>query len=226
MKNVTDKAADIYFYGEIVGDEWDKWTNMDTCPKDVIDALKEADGRDIDVYINSPGGLVFAGVAIYNMLKRHSGKKTVHIDGVAASIASVIAMAGDTIIMPKNAYLMIHKPLNITIGNAVELRKMADDLDVIQSGIEEAYKTKLLSTEYETAVHDMMEAETWLTASDAAKYFDVVVGEENTMAAKVDRRALQNYLHVPEVLISEEKEEETLKNELQAKLDLLGLQLF
>ncbi|MGP4107389.1 head maturation protease, ClpP-related [Virgibacillus sp. L01] len=85
----------------------------------------------INLYINSPGGAVFEGVAIGNMLKRHSAHVNGYVDALAASIASVILMAANTIHMPKNAMLMIHNALNFVIGNATELRKAADDLDRI-----------------------------------------------------------------------------------------------
>jgi ATP-dependent Clp endopeptidase proteolytic subunit ClpP len=220
VKNVTDSTADLYFYGEIAGDEWDKWTDTDTCPQDVIDALKAADGKDVNIYINSPGGSVFGGVAIYNILKRHQGKKTVHIDAVAASIASVIAMCGDTIIMPSNACLMIHNPISIVYGNAAEMRKMADDLDIIQTSITEIYKTKLKQDADIETIKELMDAETWLTASEASKYFEIETVECNTAAAKVDFEKLNCYKNIPEN-IKNNFQQENKKNEEQEKEKLL-----
>lgn len=106
FKNDIDTGKqELYFYGDIVSDEMDKWQDTDTCPQDVQNILKQIDeNKPLDIYINSGGGSVFAGLAIYNMLKRNKAQKTVHIDGLAASIASVIAMAGDKIIMPSNAF--------------------------------------------------------------------------------------------------------------------------
>jgi ATP-dependent Clp protease protease subunit len=90
----------------------------------------------INLYVNSPGGSVFEGIAIHNMLKRHKAKVNVHVDALAASIASVIAMAGDTIFMPKNSMLMIHNPWTFQLWKcSSELRKVADDLDRIGSSI-------------------------------------------------------------------------------------------
>lgn len=231
VKNITETNADIYLYGDIVGDEWEKWCDTDTCPQDVIDALRDAQGKDVDVYINSCGGSVFAGVAIYNMLKRHVGKVTVHIDALAASIASVIAMAGDEIIMPSNSLLMIHKPLNCVYGgfNANDFRKMADELDVIETSIIEIYKTKLKNEEDIVKIQEMMLNETWLTAEETEKHFNITVIEANKSVAKIDKDVIKNYKHVPDNLKdvlegpTKKNEEQTNKLKLlQADLDLIS----
>src|SRR5690625_2785254 len=144
IKNLTSKSADLYIYGEIVDNTDWKWDESDVMPDDVKNALKQVDGLDeLNIYINSPGGSVFSGLAIYNMLKRNKAKKIVHIDGVAASMASVIALVGDEVYMPSNAFMMIHKPLTIAIGNANDFRKIADDLDTIESGLMQAYEENL-----------------------------------------------------------------------------------
>ena len=106
--------------------------------KDDLDALGEI--NTLNVYINSPGGSVFAGQTIYSMLKRHKAKVHVYIDGLAASIASLIAMAGDKVIMPKNAMMMIHSPWTFAAGNAQEFRKIADDMDKIRESMVVAYE--------------------------------------------------------------------------------------
>ena len=95
VKNSTLQTADLYFYGEIVSDWWGAWDDLDQYPEAIRDFLTEHEGKDLNIYVNSGGGSVFAGIAIYNMLLRHKGKKTVYVDGIAASIASVIALAGD-----------------------------------------------------------------------------------------------------------------------------------
>lgn len=111
VKNSTETSADLFFYGDIVSSWYGAWDDTDQYPEKVRDFLKEHENKDLNIYINSGGGSVFAGMAIYNMLKRHNGQKTVYIDGLAGSISSVIAMAGDRIVVPKNSFLMIHKPL-------------------------------------------------------------------------------------------------------------------
>ena len=188
FKNETDTGADLYFYGDIVSDWWGAWTDSDQYPEAIRDFLKERDGKNLNIYFNSSGGSVFAGMAIYNMLKRHHGYKTVYIDGLAASIASVIAMAGDKIIIPSNAFLMIHKPWAFCEGNADECRKLADDLDVLESGILNVYAAKLAPGVEINAVKKMVDAETWLNGEEAAKYFDVEVAEAKEYAAKVTHR--------------------------------------
>lgn len=228
VKNATEKSADIYFYGDIVGDEWNKWSDTDTCPQDVIDSLEESEGKDLNIYINSGGGSVFAGLAIYNMLSRAKGKKTVYVDSLAGSIASVICMAGDEIIMPSNSYLMIHKPSNICWGNATEMRKMADDLDTIQVGIENVYKTKLKKDIDIEVIKDLMEKESWLPANEAEKYFNVKVTEANQSVAKLDMESLNSYKNIPSQfknckLNQDEKFNNETKNKLQIELDLLNM---
>jgi ATP-dependent Clp protease protease subunit len=121
----------------------------------------------ITVSINSPGGEVFAGLSIYNMLKRHPAHITTRIDGVAASIASVIAMAGDEIIMPENAMMMIHNPAGAALGTSSDIREMADALDKISGSLVSSYASKTgLARE---KIEAIMAAETWLTASEAVE---------------------------------------------------------
>ena len=133
FKNATDTSVDLYFYGDIVSDWWGAWQEEDQYPEAIKNFLAEAGGKDLNIYINSGGGSVFAGIAIYNMLKRYTGKKTVYVDALAGSIASVIAFAdSDMPTIPSNAYLMIHKPWAVCDGNATELRKMADTLDAVE----------------------------------------------------------------------------------------------
>lgn len=232
VKNTTETTADIYFYGDIVGDEWYKWCDTDTCPQDIIDAIDEAQGKDLNIYINSGGGSVFAGLAIYNMLTRAKGKKTVHVDSLAGSIASVIAMSGDEVIMPSNSYLMIHKPSNMVWGNATEMRKMADDLDTIQIGIENVYKTKLKDGVDIETIKELMDKETWLVANEAEKYFNITVSEENKAVARLDMNSLKDYKNIPgefknakheKDLEKESKINSELKNRLQIELDLANV---
>ena len=111
IKNITDTTADLYFYGDIVSDWWGAWQEEDQYPDAIKNFLAEANGRDLNIYINSGGGSVFAGIAIYNMLKRYQGKKHCFVDALAGSIASLFPFVdSDKPTIPKNAYLMIHKP--------------------------------------------------------------------------------------------------------------------
>ncbi len=86
IKNFGANTAEIYFYGDIVSDSWGAWTDEDQYPDNIKNLLKEHEGKNLDIFINSGGGSVFAGIAIYNILKRHNGYKTVHVDGIAASV--------------------------------------------------------------------------------------------------------------------------------------------
>jgi len=143
----------------------------------------------LNIYINSGGGDVFAGQAIYSMLKRHPAQKKVYIDGLAASIASVIAMAGDTVCMPRNAMMMIHKAWTMAIGNANDLRKLADDMDKIDESILTTYQAKT-GLEPEKLI-EMVNAETWLTAEEAVVLgFADVIEESRQIAASIDKAHL------------------------------------
>ena len=200
IKNLDEKA-ELHFYGEIVSDEWEKWSDLDTCPEDVLNYLSKIENsKELDIYINSGGGSVFAGLGIYNILKRHKGRKTVYVDGLAGSIASIIAMVGDEIIVPSNSFLMIHKPLCGVCGNANDMREMADTLDRIEEGLINTYKTKLKDNVDIETIKAMVNAETWLTGEEASKYFNITVTEANKMIAKVDTNLLNSYKNVPENL--------------------------
>ena len=200
IKNLGEKA-ELHFYGEIVCDEWEKWSDLDTCPEDVLNYLSKIENsKELDIYINSGGGSVFAGLGIYNILKRHKGRKTVYVDGLAGSIASIIAMVGDEIIVPSNSFIMIHKPLCGVIGNANDMREMADTLDRIEEGLINTYKTKLKDNVDIETIKAMVNVETWLTGEEASKYFNITVTEANKMIAKVDTNLLNSYKNVPENL--------------------------
>lgn len=122
-------------------------------------------GTPIDLRLNSPGGSVFDAVAIHNALKRHQGSVTVWIDGIAASAASYVAMAGDAIVMPENAFLMIHDPAGLVMGTAEDMRAMAEALDKVKGSLVSGYATKSGRTAEEVAA--LMAAETWFDAADA-----------------------------------------------------------
>ena len=168
-------ALDIYIYGDIESDYYDWWAGRtiesETSANRFRDELnKHPNAKEINIFINSNGGSVFEGTAIYNQLRRHPAHKTVHIDGFACSIASVIAMAGDTVIMPRNTLMMIHNMWMCACGNAAELRKAADDLDVINNAGRQAYMTKAGDKLSEEDLIAMMDAETWLTAEQCIQY--------------------------------------------------------
>lgn len=152
---------ELVIYGDIGESYWgDSVTAMS-----VKNALDEMEG-DISVRINSPGGSVFDGFAIYNLLKSHDGQVTVYVDGLAASAASVIAMAGDEIVMGDTAMMMIHDPWTLTVGDSAEMRKTAETLDKIKDSIVSAYALRASDLDIEE-IGAMMAEETWLTAAEA-----------------------------------------------------------
>lgn len=162
----TKNSAELLLYGPISETTW--WGDEVT-PKEFADELKAlGDISELTVRINSGGGDVFAGQAIHSLLKSHKARVTVIIDGLAASIASVIAMAGDTVIMPRNAMMMIHNPWTIGIGNSNDFRKLADDLDKIRESMIAAYQSKTGMDRDELIA--LMDGESWLTADEAVEY--------------------------------------------------------
>lgn len=200
IKNQTDSSADLFFYGDIVSETWQsEWYEDDMAPGDVKKFLDQLDGTEnINIHINSGGGSVFGGIAIYNMLRRNNAHKTVYVDGLAASIASVIMMAGDEIVMPKNATVMIHKPSAsyfFATKNADDLRKDAESLDTCQEAIMQTYmtKAKVDKEEIEQKVND----ETWLTGEEAAELFDIKVEEANDAVACAGSSMFFCYKNVP-----------------------------
>lgn len=173
QKAETPDTLDIYIYGDVEEKTWvdDGWWGYMEDSKNSANHFREVLGenptaKQINVYINSNGGSVFEGTAIYSQLKRHPAHKTVYIDGVACSIASVIAMAGDEVIMPRNTLMMIHNMYMVAMGNAAELRKAAQDLDTINAAGRGAYLAKAGEKLSEDRLVEMMDAETWLTAQE------------------------------------------------------------
>lgn len=142
-----------------------------------------ANASKITVSINSPGGSIFDALAIFNMLKSHKASVTVRIDGVAASAASVIAMAGAEIIMPENAFLMIHNPVGYIEGEAGDLRDLADGLDKIRDSLVGIYAAR--SGQPHDKIVEMMAKETWLTAQEAKNlgFADTVTAEVKAAAS-------------------------------------------
>lgn len=201
MWNITQKAEgilELYIYGEVKGDGFNWWTEEVIKSETSANHFKEELAKypnitEIRIYINSCGGSVFEGTAIYNQLRRHTARKVVTVDGFACSIASVIAMAGDEVIMPRNALMMVHNMAMGIYGNPAELRKAADDLDVINASGRNAYLAKAGDKLEESKLRDMMDKETWLTAEQcielglADRYADADADMSN--AAEVVQRA-------------------------------------
>ncbi|WP_324681606.1 ClpP-like prohead protease/major capsid protein fusion protein [Bibersteinia trehalosi] len=153
--------------------------------------------KQINLHIHSPGGDVFDGIAIYNLLKNHPANKTVYIDGLAASMASVIAMAGNEIIMPENAMMMIHKPWGIQGGDADDMRKYADLLDKVESTLIMAYVAK--TGKSETDLAEMLKEETWLTGKECVEQgFADKLAEPLVAMACIQSKKLEDYTKMPD----------------------------
>lgn len=224
IKNQTDTTADLYFYGDIVSSWLGAWDDADQYPEAIRDFLKGVEGKNLNIYMNSGGGSVFAGMAIYNMLKRHQGYKTVYVDGMAASIASIIALAGDKVVIPSNAFMMIHKPWVGVMGNANDFRKMANDLDAIEEGMMNVYAENLKEGVDIEMIKQMVNEETWLNGIEAAKYLNIEVAQENKTIACVSDQ-FKNYKYVPKSVTSKpesiEPSNEDELNNLRIELDLI-----
>lgn len=179
IQNKAD-AVDIYIVGDIVDDSWKGWSwgdDVDTYPSDIRELLDDAKGKPLNIYINSGGGHVFAGMAIANMIARHDAPTRAIIDGVAASAASFIAFGADEIEMPENAYLMIHRPMMGVVGNADDMLKTAEVLETIQRGMEAHYMRHAVDGVTKEKIRELVDAETWLTGEDACEFFTVQMTE-------------------------------------------------
>ena len=150
----------------IYGDIGDSWFGESVSANDVINALKDVKG-EIKVNLNSPGGDAFAGIAIYNQLKNHESKVTVEVDGLAASAASLIAMAADNLIMNTGSMMMIHEASTMTFGTKADIQKTLNALEGIDKSIADIYMTRYTG-DVET-LNFMVEGETWLTAKEAVE---------------------------------------------------------
>lgn len=181
MKASANNEADIYIYDEI--GYWGV-----TAKQFVNDLKALGDVSHINLHINSPGGDVFDGIAIFNALKHHGAAITVHIDGLAASMASVIAMVGNPVIMPENTMMMIHKPWGFAGGDANDMRDYADLLDKVESVLIPAYAAKTGKTSDEIAA--MLEDETWLDGAEclAMGFADQVIPSLQVMACIHSKR--------------------------------------
>ena len=175
IKNQTEDKAEIYIYGDIVDDSWNwGWEDDPSVyPKNIRELLKECEGKSIDVHINSGGGHVFAGMAISNMIAHHDGKTTAIIDGLAGSIASVIAMGCDEIQMPSNAYLMIHKPSCMCFGDSDDMKKASEMLEVLQEGIVTTYLKHAKEGITKEQISEKINEETWFTGETAQELFEI-----------------------------------------------------
>ena len=185
ITNKSEASSEVCIYEEI--------GSYGITAKAFLDEIKNVGNRKITLRINSPGGEVFDGLAIYNRLREHPGGVEVKIDGIAASMASVIAMAGAPVTMAENALLMVHNPSGLCVGNSDDMRELADMLDKVRGSLTGAYERKTGKSMEEIGA--LMDAETWMTAREAmdAGFCDEITASLK-MAASVGKLALTGKL--------------------------------
>ena len=233
VKNNADEALGVpetrtlFLNGEI-SDE--TWYGDEVTPALFRDELNAGTG-DITVWINSPGGDVFAAAQIYNMLMDYSGNVTVKIDGLAASAASVIAMAGTTVLMSPVAMMMIHNPATIAIGDAGEMKKAIDMLSEVKESIMNAYEIKTNLSR--ARISHLMDAESWFNATKAVELgfadgilFDSPAGQgEETQEQDKPEAIMFSRMAVTNTLLSKlippKPEKKTPIDQLDKRLELL-----
>ncbi|EFR43003.1 head maturation protease, ClpP-related [Dialister micraerophilus] len=214
VNNLKD-SAEIYIHGDIIDDFASNFIDgLDgfVFPKAIKDELDSIGEKPITVYINSDGGSVPAGVAIANMLKRHKAKTTAVIDGWCCSIATQIFFSCQERQIPKNAYLMIHKPSCTTVGDANELRKTAEALDTIQKGLEEVYRAAAKEHITDEDITKYVNQESWFTGEEASEIFNITLLDEVKAVAKFGSGKNQ-MLNIPKDICFESKNKELKKVE-------------
>lgn len=204
MKASADnKSADVFIYGEITKYAWEEYGEVSSITfKNELDALGEGI-ETINLYINSPGGSVFEAMAIIAMLQRHPADIISHIDGVAASCASAIPMISKRIIMPSNAFLMIHHAMVGAWGNAKQLRKSADDVERISKAMCQHYLDRAGEKMTEEQLYEMIEEDKWLTAEQCLELglCDEIIEENQAVAYAFDESWSKKYQNVPSQLL-------------------------
>lgn len=216
LKNEAE-SAELLLYGILGEDPW--WDDVGS--KQFAEDIKSVRGKPVTVRINSYGGDVFTGHAIYSSLKLHDKKVTVHIDGIAASAASVVAMAGDEVIMPSNAMMMIHNPWTIAVGEAKDFRKLADDMDKIRDSILVVYEEKTGKSRDELI--ELMDNEYWMTAQEAKdEGFADTIEESTKIAASIAggditvngvKFSMERFKVLPSALVAAAARKETQSNQ-------------
>lgn len=195
----TNNVAQIDIFGDIVSE---KWFGEETSATSFRDALKElGDVSTINLSINSGGGSVFDGIAIFNMLKSHKATVNVYVEGLAASIASVIAMAGDTITMRSGSMMMVHMPWTLSQGNAEEMRKTADTLEKTGDSIVDIYseRTGIPSDD----IRNIMNEETWLSAEEAVEQgWATKLDKKEAVMNSVPKEILGRFSNVPKNVLA------------------------
>jgi len=191
IENKNEEST-VYIYDEL------GWFGLTS--EQLVKDINAIDSKVLHLRFNSPGGSVFDGTAVFNAIKQHKSKTITHIDGLAASIASVIALASDEVRMAENAFLMIHDPWSIVIGNADVMREEADLLEKVGGVIAKTYMDK--SGKDEKEIKELMNAETWMTAEEALEmgFIDAIDKNTDDEKARATMFDLSVFANVPETL--------------------------
>lgn len=243
FKNITSSEADLFVYGEIVQEKSVDWWTGEESQTDVglMDFKEQLDSignvQTLNIYINSPGGDVFTASTMISMLQRVKDKGTTinaYVDGLSASAASFLMMVADNVNLYKNSTVMVHKPMSFAMGNANDMQKTIDALNKIEESVMmPMYMNK--SKVSEEKIKSLIDAETWLSAKEMDKYFNVtLLDEEKTAVASISSNLFKNYKNVPDFIknslkkvqnvpkneeieqkeqVSSENEQETSENE-------------
>lgn len=217
LTNVSEDSATLYIYGDITSI---KLFENDVCVYDLAKEIGDLNGKALTVRINSYGGEVAEGLAIYNLLKSYEGEVTTICDGFACSAASVVFMAGTKRIMPRSSLLMIHNAWTWASGDADDLRKAAEDLEKITEPSVQIYLAN--SNLEEETIRTMMNEETWITADEALDYgmATAVVEDSPQMSLKDDmlsKLVHRNKQLEKEMLKIKEQQEPDIPNEPEQK---------
>jgi len=215
IKNEASALTDVYIFNDI--------GTFGITAQKFVDDIKGLDGRDITLHINSVGGEVFEGMAMHSIIKNRKGKTTAYIEGIAASIATVVALAADEVVMSENSLFMIHNAWGSIQGDANEMMKQAQVLEKISNEIAEVYVKK--TGRYYDEIMDLMDNETWMTAEEAFEYgFIDRISDAIKVAAKADVSQYKNMTNekVNKILnsnLKSSKMTEDLKNWFNSKID-------
>lgn len=221
----NDNGRSLYLNGPIAEDSW---FGDEVTPAQFKNELFLQDG-DVTVWINSPGGDVFAASQIYNMLKDYPGNTKVIVDGIAASAASVVAMSGDDIQISPTGLIMIHNPMTFAYGDSEEMKKAITMLSEVKEAIINAYESKTGLSR--TKLSHMMDAESWFNAHKAVElgFADSIMFQENTLMAPEDKGVIFSRMAVTNSMLDKlqqkqnDSEKKTPIEQLEKRLEILKL---
>ena len=197
----VDEKAVLNFYGDICQYDYSSYGSAfanDKCPQQVSDFFNQIENdKPVDIHFNSGGGDVFAGIAIASLIKAHEGTTTGYVDGIAASIASVILCACDRVIMNTGAQVMIHKPMTGCWGNAADFAAVIEQLDIAQESIVDIYESKLAEGVTKEKISAAVDRETWITTRNVGDYFNFEIDATSEPMAACASTFYDKYIQTP-----------------------------